>query len=307
MVGPITDGRVEIRDATLLRGNAPASFEIKRSPAKPLPFATGVPAVLLLRGARSPYVLVDEPREIVLLRDVADAKRWTDALQALEAASAEPNRLLQIYLAWLDGDDEKFREAAGAALSDFRAPFLPLGREDALLRARAALDPGRPAPTRRVSAMLAMTQADGAAALVEGIPGEAADPQLIATALRAVIPVARERRVAALLRALADEERDVRRAALSAAPALWSDAVAARVATMAASDPDPQVRADAQNAKARGGKWVDSEHRTNRPTRSLDRNLPTSGVGEAHGARTEPKANDTRRAASSQSPRPATA
>ena len=252
MVGAITDGRVEIRDATVLRGDAPASFEIKRSPAKPLPFATGVPAVLLLRGARSPYVLVDEPREIVLLRDAADATRWTAALQALEAASAEPNRLLQIYLAWLDGDDENLRDAAGAALSDFRAPFLPLGREDALLRARAALDPKRAAPTRRVSALLAVTQADGAAALVEGIPGEAADPQVIATALRAVIPVAREQRVAALLRALADEERDVRRAALNAAPTLWTDAVAARVATMATSDPDPQARADAQSAKARG-------------------------------------------------------
>ena len=36
---------------------------------------TGVPAVLLLRGARSPYVLVDEPREVVLLRDAAVADR----------------------------------------------------------------------------------------------------------------------------------------------------------------------------------------------------------------------------------------
>jgi len=253
MVGPITDGRVEIRDATVLRGDAPASFEIKRSPAKSLPFATGVPAVLLLRGARSPYVLVDEPREIVLLRDTADAKRWTEALQALEAASADPNRLLQIYLAWLDGDDETLRDAAGAALADFRAPFLPLGREDALLRAHAALDPTRAASTRRVSALLAVTQADGAAALVEGIPGQGADPQVIAIALRAAVSVAREQRVAALLRALADEERDVRRAALAAAPALWTDAVAAKVTELAASDPDPRARADAQDAKAQGG------------------------------------------------------
>ena len=59
-IGAITEGRVEIRDATVLRGDAAASFEIKRSPAKALQFATGVPAVLLLRGARSPYVLVDD-------------------------------------------------------------------------------------------------------------------------------------------------------------------------------------------------------------------------------------------------------
>jgi hypothetical protein len=252
-IGAIHDGRVEIRDATVLRGDAAASFEIKRSPAKALPFATGVPAVLLLRGARAPYVLVDEPREIVLLRDSADAKRWTEALRALEAASAEPNRLLQIYLAWLDGDEETLRDAAGAALADSRAPFLPLGREDAVLRAHAALDPARAAPARRISALLAVTQPDGADALVAGIPGESADPQVTAIALRAATSVAREQRAAALLRALADEDRDVRRAALQAAPALWNDAVAAKVAGMATSDPDPRARADAQNAKAQGG------------------------------------------------------
>jgi hypothetical protein len=232
-IGAIHDGRVEIRDATVLRGDAAASFEIKRSPAKALPFATGVPAVLLLRGARAPYVLVDEPREIVLLRDSADAKRWTEALRALEAASAEPNRLLQIYLAWLDGDEETLR--------------------DAVLRAHAALDPARAAPARRISALLAVTQPDGADALVAGIPGESADPQVTAIALRAATSVAREQRAAALLRALADEDRDVRRAALQAAPALWNDAVAAKVAGMATSDPDPRARADAQNAKAQGG------------------------------------------------------
>src|SRR5262245_58516334 len=78
-IGPIHEGRVEVRDATVLRGNAPASFEIKRSPAAPPPFVTGVPAVLLLRGARPPYVLVDEPREVILPSDAAAAKRWTDA------------------------------------------------------------------------------------------------------------------------------------------------------------------------------------------------------------------------------------
>jgi hypothetical protein len=252
-IGPITNGRVEIRDATVLRGTAPATFAIKRSPAKSPPFVTGVPAVLLLRGARSPYVLVDEPREVVLLRDAADAKRWSSALQALFDASADPNQLLHIYLAWLDGDDENLREAAGAALTDFRAPFLPLGRDDALVRATAAVDPHRATTTRRVSAQLAMTQTDGAAALVEGIPGNAADPQVVATALRGPA-VERERRVAALLRALADDERDVRRAALFATPLLWTDAVAARVAELAAHDPDPGTRADAQEAKARGGK-----------------------------------------------------
>jgi hypothetical protein len=252
-IGPITGGRVEVRDATVLRGPAPSTFAIKRSPAKAPPFVTGVPAVLLLRGARSPYILVDEPREVVLLRDAADAKRWSSALQALFDAGADPNQLLPIYLAWLDGDDENLRDAAGAALSDSRAPFVPLGRDDALARAGAAVDPHRAASARRVSAQLAMTQADGAIALIEGIPGEAADPQVVATALRGT-GATRALRVAALLRALEDEKPDVRRAALFATPLLWTDAVAAKVVELAAQDPDPRARADAQEAKARGGK-----------------------------------------------------
>ena len=252
-IGPISDGRVEVRDATVLRGDAPAAFAIKRSPAHSPPFVTGVPAVLLLRGARSPYVLVDEPREVVLLRDAADAKRWSSALQALFAASGDPNQLLPTYLAWLDGDDENLRDAAGAALINFGAPFVALGRDDALRRAAAAMDPHREATARRVSAQLAMTQSDGAAALVEGIPGGAADPRVVSTALLGPA-VQRELRVAALLRALAHEEPDVRRAALFAAPLLWTDAVAAKVAELAAQDPDPGARADAQEAKARGGR-----------------------------------------------------
>jgi hypothetical protein len=253
-IGPISDGRIEIRDAAVLRGDAPTEFEIKRSPSNPPPFVTGVPAVLLLRGARPPYVLVDEPREVVLLRDASDAKRWTAALQALFDAGADPQHLLHTYLAWLDGDDESLREAAAAALSDFHAPFLPLGSADALARAHTAVDPLNAPPARRVSAMLAMSNPDGAAALVAAVPGDAADPQVTATALRAAIPVSQELRVAALLRALDSENADVRRAALGAAPTLWNDAVEKKVAEMAANDPDPSARADAQDAKARVAK-----------------------------------------------------
>ena len=250
-IGPIANGRVEIRDAAVLRGDAPTNFEIKHSPSKPPPFVTGVSAVLLLRGARPPYVLVDEPREVTLLRDAKDAQRWGGALQALFDAGADPTRLLHTYLAWLDGDDESLREAAAAALFDPRAPFLPLGAEDATTRARIAVDPQRPAPARRTSAMLAMSNAEGAAVLIAAVPGDAADPQVVATALRAVIPVSREARVAALLRALDSEERDVRRAALLAAQSLWTDAVEKKVSALAANDADAEVRTEAADVRVR--------------------------------------------------------
>jgi hypothetical protein len=252
-IGAIGEGRVEVRDATVLRGDAPADFEIKRSPATPPPFVTGVPAVLLLRGARPPYVLVDEPREVTLLRDADDAQRWTAALQTLFDAGEDPSRLLRIYLAWLDGADEGLREAATPALFDPRAPFLPLGSEDAVARARVAVDPNSPAPTRRTSAMLAMTNADGAAALVSLVPGDAADPQVVATTLRAAIPVSHEARVAALLRAFDSDASEVRRAGLIAAQSLWTDAVGKKVSELAARDPDPEVRAEAVEVKANAG------------------------------------------------------
>jgi hypothetical protein len=252
-IGPIHEGRVEVRDAAVLRGDAPASFEIKRSPANPPPFVTGVPAVLLLRGARPPYVLVDEPREVILPSDAATAKRWADALRSLFAADGDADKLLHTYLLWLDGDDETLREAAAAALSDPRAPYLPLDAEDATARARAALDPRRAPAARRVSALLAITSDAGAAALVAGIPGDPGDPQVVATALRGSMSMPLETREAALLRALAAEDRDVRRAALMVAPLAWSDAVAAKVAELAASDTDADVRADAQDVRSRTG------------------------------------------------------
>lgn len=250
-IGPIREGRIEVRDAAVLRGNAPASFEIKRSPAVPPAFVTGVPAVLLLRGARPPYVLVDEPREVVLPSDAAAAKRWTEALRALFAAEGDPSRLLHTYLVWLDGDDETLREAAGAALATTEAPYFPLPRDVALERARAALDPRRAPSARRVSAGLASTHPDGAAALVAGIPGESPDAQVVAIALRGTPSVAKEPHEAALLRALADGDANVRRAALMSAALIWNDAIAGKIHELAASDPDQDVKSDARELVGR--------------------------------------------------------
>ena len=254
-IGPIHEGRVEVRDAAVLRGDAPASFEIKRSPANPPPFVTGVPAVLLLRGARPPYVLVDEPRELILPTDAATAKRWTDALRSLFAAEGDPDRLLHTYLLWLDGDDETLREAAAAALADPRAPYLPLDAEDATARARAALDPRR--------------ATDGAPHLGDArdhqrrgrrrrsspaFPATRATRRSIATALRGVDePAARER---ARPRCCA---RSPPTTATCAAPRSWSrspvwtDPVAAKVAELAERDADPSVRQDAQDVHSRAG------------------------------------------------------
>jgi hypothetical protein len=198
-------------------------------------------------------VLVDEPREVILPSDAAAAKRWTDALRSLFAAESDPQKILHTYLMWLDGDDESLREAAAAALSEPSAAYLPLGADDAAERARTALDPRRAPAARRVSAMLAITNDAGASALVAGIPGAAGDAQVVATALRGSANLSRESREAALLRSLAADERDVRRAALMVAPLAWTQAVAAKVAELAQSDPDQDVREDAKDVASRAG------------------------------------------------------
>lgn len=251
-IGTIDEGRIQVRDATILRGTAAKSFEIKRSPGHPPPFVTGVPAVLLLRGARPPYVLVDEPREVIVPSDAAGAQRWTEALRALFAAGDDPDKLLHTYLLWLDGDDETLREAAAAAFSDARAPFLPLGPKDAIDRANAAIDPRRSATNRRTSALLAATNPAGAEALLAGVPGPAEDAQVVAMALRATTSAPRDRREAALLRALASDDPAMRRAALMSASLVWTEAVAAKVAEIAKSDPDAGLRAEASGATPQG-------------------------------------------------------
>src|SRR5690606_37651576 len=92
-VAAVTEGSVALRDAVVLRGEAAPDFELKRAPSKQIPYAVGLAFVLPLRGARSPYVLVDDAREIVTLRDDAAIAAWREALPALLAAGDDPDAL----------------------------------------------------------------------------------------------------------------------------------------------------------------------------------------------------------------------
>src|SRR5262249_44712485 len=143
-VEAIGDGRIRVRDATALRGAPGETFEIKRAPSKPPPLAVGQQAVFLLRGARPPYVLVGDPKEVVSLRDAESARAWRDALAKLLAASDDPEKLLAVYVTWLDGADETRRASAAAALVDTRSKLPGLAEDAAIERARVALDGARP-------------------------------------------------------------------------------------------------------------------------------------------------------------------
>jgi hypothetical protein len=242
----VRDDRVALRDARVLRGDAPPQFELKRAPSKGIPYAVGLTVLLPLRGARSPYVLVDDARELVVLRDEAARAAWSDGVQALLAAGDDREALLDVYLAWLAGADEPLREAAGAALVDPRAQLVPVSADRAVERARAALGPALPAPARRVSAILAAGRPEGAAALVPGLADPGADPQVLETALRGAVRWRLPALDDALLAGLAHANPAVRRAAVKAIETAGSPPGLARLPEVARQDADEGVRREAE-------------------------------------------------------------
>jgi hypothetical protein len=256
-VAEVGDARVALRDATVLRGDAPRAFEVKRAPSKEIPYAVGLALLLPLRGARSPYVLVDDARELVVLRDEATAAAWREALPALLAAGDDPEALLASYLGWLDGGAEGLREAAAAALLDPRAALVPVSVERALERAGAALDPALPPPARRVSARLATGRREGALALIgPALADPEADPQVVETALRGAAQWQVPDLDGVLLAALSHGSAAVRRSAVKLVESSYSAPGLARLPALATDDPDEGVRREAKKVLSAKGTVV---------------------------------------------------
>ena len=69
---------------------------LKRAPSAPPGLAVGERPLLLLRGARSPYLLVDRPGEILRVPQDADEEVWAREIGALARAgraSGSPDTL----------------------------------------------------------------------------------------------------------------------------------------------------------------------------------------------------------------------
>jgi len=245
IVEAVNDGRVTVGGAAVLRGEAQPRFEVKRAPSREIPFAVGVSLLLPLRGAREPYVLVDDARELVSLRDATAVTAWRAGIDALLAAGDDRQALTNVYVAWLDGDDDAMREAAGAALLDPRAGLLPVSPERAVARARAALDPELPLVARRISAILAGGRAEGTAALLADFSAAALDAQVLETALRNGIHWRVDGADDALLRALDDARPAVRRGVVKVIESSASAPGLARLPDVAAHDADEGVRREA--------------------------------------------------------------
>ncbi|MCZ6783890.1 MAG: HEAT repeat domain-containing protein [Proteobacteria bacterium] len=240
-------GRVRLRDAQPLVGEVAVTFEIKRAPAKPPELAPGDSALLLLRGARSPYVLVDRSSEIIRLEGPEEWPTWRSAVRALLGSAGRADALLAIYETWIDGPSEGLRQEALRGLRDPSSPFQPLPATFAEGRVAVATDPSVDTARRSASAFAAGLSPSGAPLLLARMPGDAesalAEVLSVALVRAPRSPDARD----AVLRSLHHESPEIRRTALPHTSGFADDPeVVAALDRIASADPDDEARALAE-------------------------------------------------------------
>ncbi len=249
-------GRIRVRDARAVVGALTARFEVKRAPSAPPPLEPGDRVLLLLRGARPPFVLVDEPREVTVLGEGAAEDAWSQGLLDLLAADGAADRIASTYLRWIQVPDDDLRRIAGQTLSTAPELMAALSPQQVAERVRVATDPGAPVGARRSSALVALASERGAAALIPKLPGDdgLAGPEVLVAGIRWGMAWDAPAAVELFQRALADPRPDVRRAALGfSAIFLGAPATRAAIARVAAHDPKPELRAIAAKVLRRSG------------------------------------------------------
>ena len=164
-IGEIRPDRIELLSPTALVGDVTDPAELKRAPSAPLPLASGDRALLLLAGARSPYVAVDRPRETIRLADADAEARWREAIRVLDSSRDDPDAWVRLYDGWLDSGPGSLRDLALVSLADPEAAYQPLPDALFVARADAAWDPERDGEARLASARLAALRPSGAARL----------------------------------------------------------------------------------------------------------------------------------------------
>ena len=137
----VDEGRIDVVREAALAGAPPERFLVKRSPLSPPPLATGDRALLLLRGERPPYVLADQPFEVIRLEGDAMVARWSEAVRQVVAKRDAPAALVAVYLDWIDGGPETLRDAGESSLLD-----LALRNAELRDEIESALAERRPAP-----------------------------------------------------------------------------------------------------------------------------------------------------------------
>jgi hypothetical protein len=248
-IGSVSDsdvGRIRVRNAVGLGGEVEADFELKRAPSRPPELHPGDRVLLLLRGQRSPYLLVDRTAEILRVDDSGGEAAWHDALAALRAVGDRPGERIALYARWLDSAPPGLQRAALLGLG--AEPSLPLAIAERL--AREATDPSAAPDVRLAAARAAGRSEVGSRELFSRLPGSNhADPNVLAAAFASPFGGADDTRTAALRRALAHPRADVRVAGIRfGTRGTLAPDVRATIERLAEDDPDERVRTAAKRA-----------------------------------------------------------
>ncbi len=238
-------GRLEAELRETLLGTLPPRFTVKRARSTPPPLAAGDRALLLLRGARAPFVLVDRPGETIRLTSEQAAARWKDAVAGVVAARGDPEQLAALMLGWIDQGPPALRDTGFASLQPLLATSPALHHRVAVDRAEAAGDPERGPEVRAASARLAVSSPEGARRLVLVLAADAPlEPTALSLALRAGALRGHPELGSLFQRALASDRADLRRLAVAqpAVVARLGEAALKQVERLASEDPDPDVR-----------------------------------------------------------------
>jgi hypothetical protein len=101
----VEHGRIALRLRDALHGELPAEFALKRSPLAPPPLAEGDVALVMLRGARSPYVLAGKPSEVLKVGSDAEAEALSQGVLQLRAAGGDVLKTMYVYGTWLNAPE----------------------------------------------------------------------------------------------------------------------------------------------------------------------------------------------------------
>ncbi len=240
----VEPGRIRMRDAAVLVGELEEIFDLKRAPSRPLGLAPGERVLLVLRGERSPYLVVDQPLEVVRIADAESEALWGQAVRSLHAARGHPERRARLYEDWLGGTAAALHGQALQGLDELALSGVVPSPALADRLAELATDPEVDAPIRLAAARTATHSEDSRLALFARIPGgDHADAAVVSLTFGATTGDRSPARTRALRRTLEHPRAEIRVAGIRSGSDLQGDPeLRLRVENLAAHDPDSRIQ-----------------------------------------------------------------
>jgi len=133
-VARVEHGRIALSLRDALQGELPDELELKRSPLAPPALARGDVALVMLRGARSPYVLAGKPSEVLPAGSDAEAEALAQGVLQLIGAGGDPFKTMYVYGTWLNAPEplrslgrEVLEQSVAGQIAPLGKPTLGMG------------------------------------------------------------------------------------------------------------------------------------------------------------------------------------